>query len=242
MVAFGIIAALWSGNSVAVFAAPPTAITASKESITVTLKFAPGQSAQSVFAAGTFNGWSKTATPLTKATDGKTWTVRLNLEPDVYQYKFVVNGETWLPDPNAPRFDDGNGNVNSLLTVAPAEFHEKPAKVGDGIITESALRHISDSHYVTRVDRTHFAITLRTRHDDVESAEIVIKNYATGMKLYRSDALFTYWRGVAPLPVSGSLRYRFVVGDGKTSVVYGANRAFIAKIAPQTHDFVFGFR
>ena len=125
---------LW-GGAAAVHAAPQTAAKAPQESIAVTLKYAPEQAAQSVSVAGTFNGWSKTANPLKKSADGKTWTVTLNLEPDVYQYKFVVNSATWLPNPTAPTFKDAEGNTNSLLTVAPVEFRAKPAKIGDGIIT-----------------------------------------------------------------------------------------------------------
>ena len=122
--------------------------------------------------AGTFNGWNKTANPLTQSADGKTWTITLNLAPDVYQYKFVVDGETWTPDPNSLKLQDPQGNTNSLLTVAPPDYKTKPAKVGDGIITESALLHVPDSHYVTRIDKTHIALILRTRRDDLESVNV----------------------------------------------------------------------
>ena len=225
-VGVGAWAGLLFGGIAAIPAQAQTAATAPKETLAVTLKFTPEQAAQSVCVAGTFNGWSATATPLTKAADGKTWQVALNLEPDVYQYKFVVDGKTWLPDPNAPKFDDGNGNTNSLLTVAPAEFKEKPAKVGDGIITESAIRHVADSRYVTRIDKTHFAIVLRTRRDDVESV-VLSANQNIAMKPYRSDALFTYWRGNldATQTALGKVHYRFLIKDGKTQHKYPANTA-----------------
>ena len=37
------------------------------------------------------------------------------------------------------------------------------------------------------------------------------------MKPYRSDALFTYWRGVERIPAEGLLRYEFLARDGKTA-------------------------
>ncbi len=203
-----------------------TAVAAAQETYPVTLKFTPLSPAQSVAVAGTFNGWNKTASPLTQSADGKTWTITLNLPPDVYQYKFVVNTDTWLPDPAAPKSDDGNGNTNSLLTVAPAEYKDKSAKVGDGIITESALRHVVDSHYVSRIDKTHLAIVLRTRRDDLKAAYIKTNDTEIPMKAYRSDALFTYWRGVAPIVAEGHFVYMFSAQDAGREILF--NRGGVA--------------
>ena len=41
------------------------------ETFAVTVQYVPKNAAQSVSIAGTFNGWSNTATPLTKQADGK---------------------------------------------------------------------------------------------------------------------------------------------------------------------------
>ena len=210
-------ALLFGMNAATVPANAQTNATAKTESYAVTLNYAPPQAAKSVTVAGTFNGWNKTANPLAKSADGKTWTITLNLEPNVYQYKFVVDGETWTPDPNSLKLQDPEGNTNSLLMVAPPDFKTKPAKVGDGIITESALLHVVNSHYVTRIDKTHFSIVLRTRRDDVESATIARIGSEVKMRPYRSDALFTYWRGIVPI-TGGNSAYMFVVQDGKNDV------------------------
>lgn len=67
--------------------------------------------------AGTMNGWSSTATPLTAGSDG-TWSVERVLQEGAYQYKFVVNGNQWTPDPDNPRMNS-NDNNNSMLDLLP---------------------------------------------------------------------------------------------------------------------------
>ena len=140
----------------------------------------------------------------------------------MYQYKFVVNGKDWTPDPNAPRFDDGNGNINSLLTVAPADYKTKPAKRGDGLITASAIRHVPNARYVVRIDKTHVALTLRTRHDDVEKA-CVYSDGQIPMRIVRSDALFDYWRANVPLKDKNTLYYIFEISEGKYWLDFDGN-------------------
>jgi 5'-AMP-activated protein kinase regulatory beta subunit len=53
--------------------------------------------AQQVFAAGTFNDWSTTATPLKKSDDGE-WKAELQLLPGRYEYKLLVDGN-WCCEP-----------------------------------------------------------------------------------------------------------------------------------------------
>ena len=55
--------------------------------------------ATAVLLAGSFNGWSATATPMTRDNLGH-WTVALPLAPGRYEYKFVVDGE-WVCDPGS---------------------------------------------------------------------------------------------------------------------------------------------
>jgi 1,4-alpha-glucan branching enzyme len=75
-------------------------------------------SANSVALAGTFNNWSTSSDPLKKGDNG-VWTIVKPLDPGTYQYKFVVNGSDWKPDPENPNSaDDGYGGKNSTLTVS----------------------------------------------------------------------------------------------------------------------------
>lgn len=78
---------------------------------------APG--ASSVAVAGDFNNWSPALVLGDPDGDG-IWTGRLPLEPGVHEYMFVVDGSEWITDPEAERYaDDGFGNRNAVLVVAP---------------------------------------------------------------------------------------------------------------------------
>jgi hypothetical protein len=75
--------------------------------------------ARVVQAAGDFNGWNPSQTPLEQSADGA-WTVTLPLEPGRYEYQFVVDGEQWIGDPfAAEQSDDGFGSRNAVLDVRP---------------------------------------------------------------------------------------------------------------------------
>lgn len=75
--------------------------------------------ARVVQAAGDFNGWNPSQTPLEPTADGA-WTVTLPLEPGRYEYQFVVDGEQWIGDPfAAEQSDDGFGSRNAVLDVRP---------------------------------------------------------------------------------------------------------------------------
>jgi anti-sigma factor RsiW len=77
--------------------------------------------ARVVQAAGDFNGWTPSRTPLEQTADGA-WTVTLPLGPGRYEYQFVVDGERWIGDPFAvEQSNDGFGSRNAVLDVRPAE-------------------------------------------------------------------------------------------------------------------------
>jgi hypothetical protein len=77
--------------------------------------------ARVVQAAGDFNGWNPSSTPLEQTADGA-WTVTLPLEPGRYEYQFVVDGDRWIGDPFAvEQSNDGFGSRNAVLDVRPAE-------------------------------------------------------------------------------------------------------------------------
>ncbi|MBA7581197.1 hypothetical protein ES708_23099 [subsurface metagenome] len=68
--------------------------------------------------AGDFNGWNPQANILEDPEGDGIWTGTLKLEPGRYEYMFVLDGEKWLPDPNALRYvKDGFGNKNAILEI-----------------------------------------------------------------------------------------------------------------------------
>ena len=66
-------------------------------------------SAYSVSLAGSFNNWDARANPMTKDKEGN-WKVAVPLSPGKYEYKFVVNGGTWMADPENPKTAGDYGN------------------------------------------------------------------------------------------------------------------------------------
>ena len=59
-----------------------------------------------------------TDTPNKIPIDNVIWSIEKNLSPGRYEYKFVVDRNTWVEDPNAiETIDDGYGGKNSVLIV-----------------------------------------------------------------------------------------------------------------------------
>jgi hypothetical protein len=73
--------------------------------------------ARSVALAGTFTGW-KPAVALHRGAGGE-WTALVPLRPGVHDYAYVVDGERWVTDPNAPQVDDSFGGTNSRISLPP---------------------------------------------------------------------------------------------------------------------------
>jgi hypothetical protein len=76
------------------------------------------EQARQVALAGTFTGWQPTL-QLEQKEPG-VWTALVPLKPGVHDYVFVVDGERWVPDPNAPQqVDDSFGGTNSRISLPP---------------------------------------------------------------------------------------------------------------------------
>ena len=129
--------------------APPTGTTpAAGNDGKVTFTYT-NASANTVCIAGTMNGWSTTATPMTKS--GSTFTCTLDLEPGVYEYKFVVNGSTWVKDPknnytNVPT----DSQFNSVMVVEGFLDKVLSYKEGSDIKLPSALTYVTSAGEATK--------------------------------------------------------------------------------------------
>jgi Glycogen recognition site of AMP-activated protein kinase/Domain of unknown function (DUF3471) len=70
-----------------------------------------------VVLTGSFNAWNQSQ--LVFGREGDDWVCRIDLDPGVYRYKFIVDGD-WLLDPSNPEtVEDEAGNVNNVLEVKP---------------------------------------------------------------------------------------------------------------------------
>jgi hypothetical protein len=80
----------------------------------VTFKLKGYKNADNVILSGTFNRWDETGFKMKRTDDG--WKVTLQLRPDIYQYKFIVDGN-WIEDPQNPskvknEFDGHNSVID----------------------------------------------------------------------------------------------------------------------------------
>lgn len=74
-------------------------------------------SAERVFLAGSFSGWDAQGIELARGADGR-WAVEVELDSGRHLYKFVLDGERWIPDPlNQQREGDGHGGSNTILAL-----------------------------------------------------------------------------------------------------------------------------
>ena len=76
--------------------------------------------ATSVTVAGSFNGWNKTANPMTKNAYG-VWSTTVDVSDyGIHQYKFIVDGkDPWHIDPlNSWVVTEANGNQNSAFLIS----------------------------------------------------------------------------------------------------------------------------
>jgi len=60
-------------------------------------------SASSVSLVGDFNGWDAVATPMRRGSESGVWTATVPLAPGCHSYAFVVDGDQWVADPQAPQ-------------------------------------------------------------------------------------------------------------------------------------------
>lgn len=74
--------------------------------------------AETVEVLGSFNDW-KPGTMVMEGPDAAGfWHTHVNLPPGRHEYVFLMNGQKWVPDPQATiQRPDGFGNVNSVMEM-----------------------------------------------------------------------------------------------------------------------------
>jgi enterochelin esterase family protein len=100
-------------------------------------------SAASSSIAGDFNDWSPSSWPMTNLSQTNFWYRSVIFELDArLDYKFVLNGGTWILDPENPRTCEGGYGPNSELAmplyVQPWEIVYRPS-VQQGIVLNRTI-------------------------------------------------------------------------------------------------------
>jgi diguanylate cyclase (GGDEF)-like protein len=80
------------------------------------------QAYRSVHVIGDFNGWDRTAEPMTWDPPKRCYTLELFLAPGKYEYKLLLNKEIMTVDPNNPEsVYDGFDGRNSVLRIMTSD-------------------------------------------------------------------------------------------------------------------------
>ncbi len=89
-----------------------------RENVTVRFVLSAPE-ASSVYLAGDFNSWNGERYQLKRAGSDGLWEIMVPLRKGkVYVYNFILDGTTWIADPQVPaKIDDGFGGSGSLLRL-----------------------------------------------------------------------------------------------------------------------------
>lgn len=107
----------------------------------VVFRHSPVIGCERVNVAGSWNGWSATATPMLDKDKDGTFEVTLELPRGRHFYKFVINGDVWQHDgDNANKDTDGHSGFNSILDLG-ASAPPSAGQRGDGQVAQEQLMH-----------------------------------------------------------------------------------------------------
>lgn len=113
--------------SAAAVTARPVAIARPAETENVHFVLVDGAAIQ-VWLVGDFNGWAKTATPLSRDASGNAWAVSVDVPRGRHEYAYIVSdgrSERWIADPRSRLVRDEFDTESSVLHVgAPDESAE----------------------------------------------------------------------------------------------------------------------
>jgi 1,4-alpha-glucan branching enzyme len=78
---------------------PPKVEKKSEDAYEVSFTYQPSSEAAAVYLAGSFNDWKPTGHKMAGPDEKGRFTTRLTLPPGTYEYKYVIDGTRWRPDP-----------------------------------------------------------------------------------------------------------------------------------------------
>jgi len=144
-----------------------------------------------------FNGWNASANPLEK--QGDKWITTLFLEPGLYEYLIVEDGEEMLDSNNPDKKDNGMGGFNSVLSIGSVT---EPEHIAANRFTEDSIylfypenlaepliyweNKLLDAKYF---NRTGTEVSLALEHFNTENKRTHIRVYGQSENVYTNDLL-----------------------------------------------------
>jgi cyclomaltodextrinase / maltogenic alpha-amylase / neopullulanase len=193
----------------------------------VTFRHQPVIAARSVHVAGSFNGWSPTATPLRDADGDGTFEATLELPRGPHSYKFVLNGDVWQHDGDNPVTEpDGHSGLNSVVDLGRSSAGTAGQR-GDGRIDGEQLLHdTTQLCFAAAVDgRRRFVLRLHVLRDDVERVRVEANGETFPMRrLATVEGRDVYEARVTFDRAPARVRYRFYLEDGEEQARFPAGR------------------
>jgi 1,4-alpha-glucan branching enzyme len=84
----------------------------------VTFELPAEYGGEQVCLCGEFNAWAPDATPMTRRKDGRFSTTLTLQQGQSYRYRFLVDGERWVDDPEPDGYiDNGYGSKDSVVAL-----------------------------------------------------------------------------------------------------------------------------
>ena len=182
----------------------------------------------SVNLVGTFNDWDRREMPMTDLGDG-TFIKYLKLDEGIHHYKFVVNGDVWMQDPNsdpALREDNGQHGFNSGIFVGEQGKDFGPASPKD--VNLAAVRHDpNQATYFNVISSDSAEVKLRTLHDNVQHVVLHWRDRRDRdipMERDGTEFGFDYWDAtVSTESTNKTAYYYFTLGNTVTNRTYAAS-------------------
>lgn len=193
----------------------------------------------SVHVAGTFNGWDKTAVQMTPDDTGE-YTATLDLEPGIHLYKFILDGEHWVPDPvhsdKALEESDGHGGMNSAVLVGP-DARKWPEPKPNHINPDGIEHNPDDFTHRSVVNENMLLLGIETQADDVQTVIAIVNGVDHKLTLENSELGRDHYIGVVEIE-HGEAAYHFEIIDGDdVQYLMPAGISHPGMVDPQQVDF-----
>ena len=193
------------------------------EAVEVTFTYKPVISVEKVNLAGDFNDWNPEEIALFDKNGDGTYETTLTLSPGEYQYKFIINDETWIKPPNADYYvNDGFGNRNGVVQVRDKSFKDTGTK-GTGQILIDALYHDNtEVCFANPIAEDKISIRFQTKRNDIEEVLLCYndgKEREVNLEKFASFEYFDFYKTIIEVE-SSKFDYCFKIKDGDRVICY----------------------